>query len=102
MTLTCDQKPQKSCRFSSTGWFLIHSCDRLSVVLILPLFSNSARKKSIAPTLPPNERVDLVVCTFSDPDELGMLEYLVGNDAQTFIDVIDEGSVHILVLIESR
>ena len=102
MNLVYAQKFQKSYEFSPTGWFLVHSGDRLSVNLIVPRFSGPAWKKLVTAIPSPNERVDLITSTVSDPDELEMLGHLAGNDAQIFIDVIDEGSVHILVLIASH
>ena len=34
---------------------------------------------------------------FSDRDEIEVFEYLSGDDAQAFVDFIDEASVHILL-----
>ena len=41
-----------------------------------------------------NERADLIMSIFSDHDEVGVLKYLSGDDAQAFVDVIDEASIH--------
>ncbi|KAF9643195.1 kinase-like protein [Thelephora ganbajun] len=37
-----------------------------------------------------NERISLITSIFSDPDEVKVLEHLSGNDAQAFVEVIDE------------
>ena len=48
----------------------------------------------ISPTLSANERIDLIISVFSDRDEFEVLKYLSGGDAQAFVDVIDEASIH--------
>ena len=55
-----------------------------------------AWKRLINPALPTNERLDLIKSIFSDHDELEVFDYLSGNDAQAFVDVIDEASARIL------
>lgn len=52
-----------------------------------------AWKLLIADTLPPNERIPLITSIFSDRDELDVFKYLPTDDAQSFIDVIDEVGV---------
>ena len=47
-----------------------------------------------------DERADLMTSIFLDRDELEALEYLSGNDAQTFVDAIDEVSIRFLSLLE--
>ena len=47
----------------------------------------------ISPTLPAHERINLITSAFSDPDEFGVFEYLSGDDAQAFVDVIEEVSI---------
>ena len=49
----------------------------------------------ISYTLFMDERVDLIKTIFSDRDEVEMLNSLSGNDAQAFVDMIDEASIHI-------
>ena len=55
-----------------------------------------AWKRLIDPGLSANERLDLINSIFSDHDELEVFEYLSGDDAQAFVDVIDEASVRVL------
>ena len=58
-------------------------------------FSNPpAWKRLINPTLPRRERVDLIKSIFSDRDESEAFEHLSGNDAQAFVDMITEASIH--------
>ena len=49
-------------------------------------------KRLIDPGLPKDERIQLITTTFSDRDEFEVFEYLAGNDAQAFVDVIYEVS----------
>ena len=44
-----------------------------------------------------NERIQLIMSIFSNRDEV--FEYLSGNDAQAFVDVIDEASICTLLLL---
>ena len=44
----------------------------------------------ISPTLPRNERIQLITFIFSDHDEIEVVNRLTGDDAQTFIDTIDK------------
>ena len=39
---------------------------------------------------------------FSDHDEIVVFEYLSGDDAQAFVDVMDEVSTHILLPLRNR
>lgn len=52
-----------------------------------------AWKLLIADTLPPNERIPLITSIFSDHDELEVFKYLPTDEAQAFIDVVDEVGV---------
>ena len=52
----------------------------------------------ISPTLPANERTDLIMAIFSDRDEVEMFKYLSVKDSQALIDVIDEVSTRTLLL----
>ena len=47
----------------------------------------------ISPSLSANGRIDLIMSIFSDRDEVEVFEYLSENDAQAFVDMIDEASV---------
>ena len=96
------QKLRKSWRFSSTRQFFIHSGDHPHVSLaVLITFSNPpAWKRLIDPALSMNERADLMTSIFSDRDELEVFEYLSGNDAQAFIEVIGEVSIRALSLLK--
>ncbi|KAF9642913.1 kinase-like protein [Thelephora ganbajun] len=49
-----------------------------------------AWKRLITQTLATDERISLITATFSDRDQVKMVKNLIGNDAQTFIDAIDE------------
>ena len=52
-------------------------------------------KRLINPTVPTDERIDLIKSIFSDRDEVEAFHYLSGGDAQAFVDTIDEASVRI-------
>ncbi|KAF9645415.1 kinase-like protein [Thelephora ganbajun] len=47
-------------------------------------------KRLITQALPTDERISLITTIFSDDDQVKMVENLIGNDAQTFVDAIDE------------
>jgi hypothetical protein len=53
-----------------------------------------AWERLIDRTLSTHERISLIVSIFSDPNEVEVAGHLSGDDAQTFIDVIDEVSPH--------
>lgn len=40
-----------------------------------------------------NERISLITSICSDPDEAKLFEYLSKDDAQAFVDVVDEVSI---------
>ena len=44
------------------------------------------------PTVSTDERVNLIKSIFSDDDEVTVFEWISGDDAQAFVDVIDEVS----------
>jgi len=50
-------------------------------------------KRLISPSLSTNERLQLIGSIFSERDEVEVFEYLSGDDAQAFVDVIDEASI---------
>ena len=54
----------------------------------------------ISPTISTDERIGLIKLIFSDRDEVEVFKYLSGNDAQALVDVIDEASICILLLLE--
>ena len=56
-------------------------------------------KQLIVPTLSEGNRASLMASIF-DCDELEPFEYLSGNDAQAFVDVIDEASIRLLPLLK--
>lgn len=92
--LPCAQKLQRSYKFFLTRQFLIYSADHTSDCV----FTSSnppAWKRLASPTLSMNERAALITSVFSDRDEAGLLKYLSGDDAQVFVDAIDEASIHI-------
>ena len=73
------------------GWY----CVRLRFTFS-PTFSLTvdpvkppAWKRLINPTLTPDERISLIMAIFSDPKEVEMVRNLSGDDAQTFIDLVD-------------
>ena len=41
-----------------------------------------------------NERIPLITTIFSDSNQVEMVEHLSGDDAQNFINIIDEVSPH--------
>lgn len=49
-----------------------------------------AWKHLISCPLPVDERISLIMAIFSDRSEVGQVNHLCGEDAQTFVDVIDE------------
>ena len=53
-------------------------------------------------TLSKHERVSLITCIFSDSNEVESVRLLSGDDAQAFIDVIDEVSVHTFLTPDAR
>ena len=68
-----------------------HEPDHLLACSDLP-----AWKRLINSTLPNHERIPLIVTIFSDRNEVELVGYLCGDDAQAFIDVIDGVSLHAL------
>ena len=66
----------------------------------MPSSEDVAWKRLIRPALPVNERVDLIKFIFFDRDEAEMFDRVSGNDAQTFVDVIYEASIYILLPLE--
>ena len=81
-----------------------HSFRRLSV-LWLDCFSvcrnPPAWKRLINPKASTKERVELIKFIFSDRDEGAAFEHLSEDDAQAFVDVIDEVSIRTLLLLKN-
>jgi len=75
---------------------LILAIDPPSSLTLLMFSAPPAWKRLISPTLPTNERIQLIISIFSCHDEADVFKYPSGNDAQAFVDVVDEVSVHIL------
>ena len=55
----------------------------------------------IGPGASTEERVDLIKSIFSDRDEGAVFEHLSGDDAQIFVDVIDEASIRTLLPLKN-
>jgi hypothetical protein len=61
-----------------------------------------AWKLLISHTLATHERISLITAIFSDNDQVDMVENLSGDDAQNFIDVVDEVSTCTLSPLRDR
>lgn len=55
-----------------------------------------AWKRLISDTLSTGERVNLISSIFSDRKEVAAVGLLSGNNAQTFVDVMDAVNIHTL------
>ena len=53
-----------------------------------------AWKQLLDPTLATHKRISLILTIFSGSDEVEITRIFFGDDAQTFVDVIDEVSIH--------
>ena len=49
-----------------------------------------------------HERIYLITRIFSDRDQVDMVRNLSGDDAQNFIDMMDEVSLHTISHLEDR
>ena len=56
-----------------------------------------AWKQSISNTLDRDECISLISRIFLDHNQANMVRHLSGDDAQTFVDVIDEVSSHTIL-----
>ena len=62
------------------------------------MYSNPpAWERLIGPNTSTEVRIDLIMSIFSDRDEVEVFDYLSRNDAQAFVDVVDEVSVCIFL-----
>ena len=58
-----------------------------------------AWRRLISRPLTTNERISLVMAVFADRNEVGEVNHLSGNDAQTLVDVIDEVGVFLIFIL---
>ena len=56
-----------------------------------------AWKRAVELPLASDEQISLITDIFSDRDEIEVVKRLYGDDAQTFVDVIDKVPPHSLV-----
>ena len=56
-----------------------------------------AWKRTVELPLASDEQISLITDIFSDPDEIEVVKRLYGDDAQTFVDVIDKVPPHFLI-----
>jgi len=61
-----------------------------------------AWKELISHPLTMDKRISMIAAIFSDRNQAKMVERLDGDDAQIFIDVVDEVSLHIIFLSEEQ
>ncbi|KAF9644747.1 kinase-like protein, partial [Thelephora ganbajun] len=95
------ERPPRPKHPAVTGglWKLMQRCwdhnphlrlEALEVLHTLLTLDLPAWERLINHTLSTDERISLITSLFSDRDEVEMVGYLSGDDAQAFIDVIDE------------
>ena len=78
----------KSCKLSLARRFLAYSGNHPPGRLTVLISSNPPPwKRLISPTLSTNERADLIMSIFSDPDEAEVFEYLSGERMQHVSDL---------------
>ena len=80
----------------STLTILIHYSTFHNLRLITDCSNPLAWKRLIDPGFPVDKRVDLVTSIFSDRSEIKRVTNISGDDAQAFINAIDEVSLHAL------
>jgi len=61
-----------------------------------------AWKRLIGHTLATHERISLIATIFSDPNQVEMVGELSGDDAQSFIDAIDEVSSRTISCLQDK
>ena len=79
--------------FSPRQFFFFHSCNRTFADLTAFLRMCSEHpswKRLINHTLTMDERISLITEIFTDSNQTQMVANLSGDDAQAFVDVIDE------------
>ena len=59
-------------------------------------------KQLINPSLSVDERIGVITTLFSDCNEAKVIKYLSGEDAQAFVDVIDEVSIPLFSTLENE
>jgi len=96
MTLTCVRKFRKSYKFSSPRQSCVRPRDRSPIDSFFLCSEDPAWKRLIAHTPTTHERISLITTIFSDDNQAEMVRNLSGNDAQDFIDVVDEVSLRTL------
>ena len=86
--------------FRGPGRFPLPVSFSFTPLIILPCIDyvlvcsdRPAWKRLISDPLSADERISLITTIFSDHDMTKVVEYLSGDDAQTFINVIDEVSL---------
>ena len=85
------------CRFSSPRQFLIYFGNQPPVKLTVFVCSDPpAWQRLISHTISMPERITLITSVFSDRDEIDGAGHLSGDDAQTFIDAVNEVSYPLL------
>lgn len=84
----------------STARSILYTWDASTVqdCLTSYLLSDPSAWKKLIKHLPTEERLSLIRHIFSNHSEAEVFRYLSGDDAQTFIDVIDEASLHTISL----
>ena len=65
--------------------------------MILACSGVPAWKRAVELPLASDEQISLITDIFSDRDEIEAVKRLYGDDAQTFVDVIDKVPPHSLV-----
>ncbi|KAF9642058.1 hypothetical protein BDM02DRAFT_2731187 [Thelephora ganbajun] len=90
--------------FTENLWTLVQRCwdhdphlrpEASEVLTVLHAPNNpQAWKQLISHTLSKDERISLIITIFSDSNEVEMPGNPSGNDAQAFVNVIDEVSFH--------
>jgi len=91
MILSRARKFQKPCRFSLPRQFPPHPGNHAFVDLAALVRSERpAWKLLISRPLDMGERISLITTIFSDNNQVEKAGRLTGDDAQTFIDTIDE------------
>ena len=93
MTLACARKFQKFCKSFSPRRSPAHLDDHTFVNLTGSSCSEiPAWKRLISGALTTNEQISLIMTIFSDSDQVEIIRNLSGDDAQIFVDTVDEVS----------